>query len=725
MELREFAEQVLFATTLEDKLRCPVGIVDTQPGAPLESAPAMPGRPRELVFKPSGTGKSEFPKKRFLDRNDERGRLLHFFANHELLATELMALVLLRFPAAPPAFRRGVLETLKDEQNHTRLYLARMKQSGVEFGAIPVSGYFWRAVSPMTTPMDYVAGLSLTFEQANLDFCRQFTKEFETVGDLETARLLQNIYQDEIAHVAHGLKWFRRWKQPGQSDWDAFCAQLKYPLSPNRAKGPWFQADGRQEAGLDNSFIENLSVFAQSKGRTPRVYVFNPFAEEYIAKGPGFTPSRPQAILRRDLEILPLFLCKQDDVALMNELPSTAFLSRLKEAGFQLPELALSQDCSDPTSPLARRKLGGLRPWAWGPESAKLLAPLAANVVGGVEGTPLTALENIKKFYSKAWSADLLRRLVSSKDSPPWFCSELEAGLAVNTIDEALAAIAAIRARGHHRVVAKESFGLAGHNMIRLWEPDLQSGQKRWMERAMGQGHPLVIEPWLDRVMDFSIQLEMEPRGIGIVGFTGLQNDLRGQFHSNWAEPNHARSVPASVLRWLHPQVRDAGEIHRCLHQAVVMLEKEFRAAGFQGPAGIDALIFKTARGEFKLKPIVEINPRHTLGRLTLELMRQACPGSSGLFRLTNRPSMNAKGFDTFDTFARRVRKQFPIVLEGHPRPRIREGIVVLNDPARAEGFLATLQIGKRLHLMESEGWAEGERKQPGNHGLVSTSRDT
>jgi len=115
MELREFAEQVLFATTLGEKLRCPPDITDELPGAPL-ATPAMPGRPAELRFKVTGTARGEFPGTRHLEQERERGRLLHFFANHELLATELMALVLLRFPDAPAAFRKGVLQTLKDEQ---------------------------------------------------------------------------------------------------------------------------------------------------------------------------------------------------------------------------------------------------------------------------------------------------------------------------------------------------------------------------------------------------------------------------------------------------------------------------------------------------------------------------------------------------------------------------------------------------------------------------------
>ena len=217
MELHEFAERVLCATTLEEKLQCPGVITDEQPGPP-QVAPAAPGRPAELRFKLTGTGRGDFPGTRHLEQERERGRLLHFFANHELLATELMALVLLRFPEAPAAFRKGVLQTLKDEQQHTRLYLERMQACGIHFGELPVSGYFWRMVSPMENPMDYVASLCLTFEQANLDFARHFADRFTAVGDTDTARLLEKIYRDEIGHVAYGLKWFRRWKNPSESD---------------------------------------------------------------------------------------------------------------------------------------------------------------------------------------------------------------------------------------------------------------------------------------------------------------------------------------------------------------------------------------------------------------------------------------------------------------------------------------------------------------------------
>ena len=68
----------------------------------------MPGRPQELQFKGS-VSRGHFPGAHRVEDERDRGRLLHFFANHELLATELMALVLLRFPAAPAAGARMIV----------------------------------------------------------------------------------------------------------------------------------------------------------------------------------------------------------------------------------------------------------------------------------------------------------------------------------------------------------------------------------------------------------------------------------------------------------------------------------------------------------------------------------------------------------------------------------------------------------------------------------------
>ena len=683
----------MFATTLEEKLLRPGVITDAHPGSAL-LAPKMPGRPDGLKFKEQESGKADFPGLHQLDSERARGLLLHFFANHELLATELMALVLLRFPEAPAAFRRGVLQTLQDEQEHTRLYLARMAACGIEFGERPVSGYFWRAVSGMESPADYVAGLSLTFEQANLDFAQHFARGFAAAGDAETAQLLERIHRDEIAHVAHGLKWFRRWKSAGESDWDAFCRQLKFPLTPQRAKGPGLNVEARRAAGFDAQFIAELNVCARSKGRTPGVFLFNPCAEGFIARGRAFTPVKHQAQLTRDLANLPQFLGRQDDVVLVPQRPSVEFLSSLKEAGFALPEFVELKP--DALAQLAQRKLGVLRPWAWGPDSVEQLAPLFASVTGEERRADQRFNANVAALYSKAWSADFLKNFLARTESAPWLCESHEAGIAVTNLPDALDAIAAIRARGHHRVVVKEALGLAGHNALRLWEPEMIEAQRRWMEKACAQGQTLVIEPWLERLGDFSVQLEMTAQGLKLCGYTGLVNDAKGQFQANWAAPNYARRLPDAIVA-LFPGPRDiVVRLHRLFDGIIAALDVALRAVDFLGPLGLDAFVYRTAQGEVRLKPVVEINPRYTMGRLTLELMKQTCPGSHGKFRLVNLAMLRAEGFENFAAYARALTERQPRQLEGQPTPRLRAGALCLNDPSAAQVCLAVFEVSRQ-----------------------------
>ena len=105
-----------------------------------------------------------------------------------------------------------------------------------------------------------------------------------------------------------------------------------------------------------------------------------------------------------------------------------------------------------------------------------------------------------------------------------------------------------------------------------------------------------------------------------------------------------------------------------------------------------------TPQGDCRLKPIVEINPRYTMGRLTVELMKQASPGSCGLFRLVSRAMARAEGFDDFVSYARSLSERFPIRLEGEPVARISEGALCLNDPAQAQACLAIFQVSRTLN---------------------------
>ena len=696
MELREYAKRILFAKTLEQKLEQVDQITDFHPGSAILT-PATPTRPANLSFAAGDSAKVPIPKLSSPGDDRERGVMLHFLANHELLATELMALVLLKFPNAPKSFRQGVLHTLKEEQQHTGMYQRRMQELNIDFGDLPVSSYFWRVVAPMESPLDYVTRLSMTFEQANLDYTQHYARLFDTLGDSKTALILNRIYRDEIGHVAYGVKWFRRWKNPEQNDWQAFRRQLAFPLSPARAKGLSFNTEGRKRAGLDEEFIKELHVYSQSKGRTPSVYLFNPLAEEWIAHGKKFHPKRHQAALAEDLSNLPQFLCRKDDVVLVPRRPSIKFLNLCQARGFELPQFEeLQQGQLSSASKLKVRKIRALKPWARSPDSLKVLGPLLTCLTEGAAGKNEFWTSRMAKAYSKAWSAELLQKFLQQNGSAlgDLISPEIVVGRVADSPSAVWDWIDCLRSEGFDRMVAKAPYGCSGQNMIRLWDPQLSSSQRKWIEKIIATQKAVIIEPWLKRVMDFSVQLEMSDKGLKIFGYTGLINDHRGQFQASLAGRGWASDLPQSLRPRLPVTKLYSRQPVFPYNLLLPELEKQLENLGFRGPIGIDAFVYKHPKvKQFRLKPIVEINPRYTMGRLTLELMRHVSPGRMGRLHIVTRQQINQDGFDGFTDYAQELKFRVPFQREGSPVAKISTGTLCLNDPELAVETLALFTV--------------------------------
>lgn len=256
MEIREFARQVLLSESIAEKLT-PIlpPVTDLQPG--MTERPPVPARPLQLRF----CARKQAPPMPHPDTfADPRRRATahHIMANHELQALEVMAFVLCAFPEAPADFRQGLVRIMLDEQRHTRLHIDRLAELGLEFGDLPVNGYFWKKGQEFACLLDYLAGLPLTFEGRNLDHTLEFAEHFRRAGDERSAAVMRAIHRDEIRHVAFGIEWLRRLKPPDQSDWDAYLAHLKWPLRAEKARGKTFDRASRLAAGLSEEFIDRV-----------------------------------------------------------------------------------------------------------------------------------------------------------------------------------------------------------------------------------------------------------------------------------------------------------------------------------------------------------------------------------------------------------------------------------------------------------------------------------
>lgn len=269
--VRDYCLRLLESGDLETKLAPPAG----PHGEPLrDDAPgparwiARPGRDAGLELT---SGAERLPGPHALGEPCRRAACLARFAHHELMAAELFAWALLRWPALPPALRRGWLGVLADEQRHCRLYLERLAAHDSRPCEHPRSDYFWKhadaiAASPHG-PRAFLCALGLTLEQANLDFSLTYRDAFRRVGDEASARVCQQVHDDEIAHVRLAATWLRRLDGGSRSDAESYAAAVPFPLEASRAKGRRFDAEARRRAGLSATFVECVRTARSSQNR--------------------------------------------------------------------------------------------------------------------------------------------------------------------------------------------------------------------------------------------------------------------------------------------------------------------------------------------------------------------------------------------------------------------------------------------------------------------------
>lgn len=263
MKLSMAVQEILEGKKIQNKL---VNLKNVKVDKINYKIPIIPGRESKLNF--SNTQK-KFPKN--FERKEARAFALHSFANHELLAIEIMASAIARFQQMPNSekFIQGILSALKDEQRHLEMYIRRINELGYEFGDFPLNDYFWKYADKLITPEKYLSLISLTFESANLDFSFYYATKFLEIEDEVSSKIMMEIYQDEISHVKFGEYYMNQWKND-ESLWEYYCKNLIDPISPARAKGLKFDINRRLLIGLDADFQKNLFQFEDNFRITKR-----------------------------------------------------------------------------------------------------------------------------------------------------------------------------------------------------------------------------------------------------------------------------------------------------------------------------------------------------------------------------------------------------------------------------------------------------------------------
>jgi len=170
-------------------------------------APIRPGRPAKPDLVPPTQ-----VARRSLHTPHGRIALLHAIAHIELNAVDLALDIVARFASAPmpQSFFDGWMQVAFEEAKHFNLVRGRLQALGADYGDLPAHDGLWQAAHD--TRNDLTARLAvvpLILEARGLDVTPSLLAKMREVGDLESAAVLEIIYEDEKKHVAIGAKWFR------------------------------------------------------------------------------------------------------------------------------------------------------------------------------------------------------------------------------------------------------------------------------------------------------------------------------------------------------------------------------------------------------------------------------------------------------------------------------------------------------------------------------------
>jgi hypothetical protein len=133
------------------------------------------------------------------------------------------------------------------------------------------------------------------------------------------------------------------------------------------------------------------------------------------------------------------------------------------------------------------------------------------------------------------------------------------------------------------------------------------------LPRLAARGGAL-LEPWLDREQDLSVQLHVAPDGnVTLLGTFVQHMSPAGVYRGHSGRVDHRGRVTSGTQH-------DDG-----LLDAALPLAQAARAEGFHGPCGVDAFTF-AGPDRLLLRPAVEFNARFTTGTLVVGLVRRALP---------------------------------------------------------------------------------------------------
>ena len=150
----------------------------------------------------------------------------------------------------PDEFFRDFARVADDESRHLGWCLQRLDEMGVAYGDIPAHDVLWEGAEETAGSLPLDSRWYRMQEARGLDAGPRLVSKLQGRGDNRSAGVIARISEEELAHVAVGVVWFRRLCEAlGADPGDSFRSHIA-AHAPESLRGP-FNHQSRVAAGLE------------------------------------------------------------------------------------------------------------------------------------------------------------------------------------------------------------------------------------------------------------------------------------------------------------------------------------------------------------------------------------------------------------------------------------------------------------------------------------------
>jgi hypothetical protein len=356
----------------------------------------------------------------------------------------------------------------------------------------------------------------------------------------------------------------------------------------------------------------------------PDLYLFNPTCEMAIANGTiSYQPPARLQQFEHDIAAIMLFAANTNDVVVVHDYPSQTFCSTLHEAGIPIPKFKKFNAIISDTS----LSLGTLKPWGWSPAMHHKLNLLRdRSSANFLESTVSIWKPEHRHFYSRHTSVNCAlmasELLKASK-------SEL---LEIPAIPIKITSVQQIDKLLYHfnnRLVLKAPWSSSGRGVTFITPHTNYRINKQWIEGIIKHQGLLLAEPYLEKQLDISFHFFVMPNGsIQVLGHTFFSTDEKGKFKGCYTAEYPGQLIESKQLLLIKEAIAQAIDV---LHETLKQLNP---GQYYTGPIGIDGMFFINNEGKLRLHPAIEVNIRHSMGYLNLQIRKLVHPDSNGFWQI-------------------------------------------------------------------------------------------